>query len=842
VAFSVADHVEVGFADGGTANGSTGHDVTLPGGGNASAGDYDVLIVGSDTTVTTPTAFDVYQTFVGNQGGYLYIRRCTAGVIVPDTTGSTAITTAATSAVVDITAAAVGATVYAWVDLGVNTAAAVTATGWTSVLNAIEGTSARYALMRRRKTVGDTTFTFNWTTSTKGVIGWSSYRGVDATTPDENATLATNGSTSRTAVPTSSVSPTSTGRWALTCYGVRTTTVGNKPITWTPDAALVERLDVDNNAAGSSPWCGIQIADSNGTVTNAAHSYTATHNAAESHDGSAIIYLIPQAVEGPTVRVKTNGDNSTVAFLTRLRGAALVDTSANAHVDSAGAQTNPTVSSGTLASATDAIVVASTNTDMQAGTPTGPSWSGSYTALGTATVSSGVTGAWGASAWKTPVGTTAESPAVTWTNGMRNRYVFLATFTQAAGGGITINDDSGGAPGGSSAETLLSDIVKQDSSSGASGGSSAEQVQSGVTLQDSSSGASAGSSTEQVLVGVTLQDSSSGASGGGSTEQVTVGVNIQDGSGGAAAGSSREALVIDRTIQDSSGGASGGGSVDTPSNAIILQDASGGASGGGTQDTVNSSVVLQDTSGGAAGGSSAETLLISTVIQDSSGGAAAGSSRETVSAGGGAVDVTINDFSGGASAGSSAQTVQTSAGVVQDTMVMPVLANALTCLQTEVNKVPDPPAEYMIRPGATFTAMADSRYDECCNGIGWVRPGPFWESDSFPEQRSGVSHVQPAYYAVSVELGVMRCLPTKSNVPANGPDAKPTAAQWLEATQAEQDDGAALRRAVCCLRELYQVDGVVAGQYNPLENEANCTGISVVVTMRVPACDCIDAP
>jgi hypothetical protein len=216
----------------------------------------------------------------------------TTGNIAFDNAGSTAVNAGTTSTSVDITSAAVGAWCYLWVALGVNSGT-VTATGWTSLLDADEGTAAHYALLRRQKQAGDTTFTVGWTTSTKGTLGWASYTGLDPVTPDEGATLATNGTVGRTAVPTPSATPTAANRWAVTFVGVRTTTVGNKPISWTPDAADTERLDVDNNTAGSAPWVGVEIADTNSAVTQAAHSYTATHNASESHDGSAILFLIP---------------------------------------------------------------------------------------------------------------------------------------------------------------------------------------------------------------------------------------------------------------------------------------------------------------------------------------------------------------------------------------------------------------------------------------------------------------------------------------------------------------------------------------------------------------------
>lgn len=340
-------------------------------------------------------------------------------------------------------------------------------------------------------------------------------------------------------------------------------------------------------------------------------------------------------------------------------------------------------------------------------------------------------------------------------------------------------------------------VTIQDTPGGASGGASAETIQIGVTLQDSPGGASGGASTEQLQIGVTKPDTPGGASGGASAEQLLIGVTLQDTPGGASGGASGETLLIGRTIPD--------------------------------------------TPGGAAAGASAETLLISTVIQDGPGGASAGASRETVSSGGPA-DVTIQDTSGGASGGSSRETVQTNSGVVHDKMVMPVLLVAEACLTTEAAKLEFPPALFQIRPGASFIAYADQTADECCNGIGWIRPGRMWESDNFPTARTEASHIDAAYYAAEIEIGILRCLPTESDQPMlTGQGAKPTTAQWLAATQKAMDDAATLRRVVCCLRELYSVDSVVAGNINPLENEANCAGTSIVVTMRVPACDCFDA-
>ncbi len=174
--------------------------------------------------------------------------------IAADSSGSTLIATSVTTANADITAAAAGAWCYALLALGVSQAGAVTWTGWTQVLEGDEGTATHYALYRRQKIAGDTTFAVTWGTATRGDIGWASFAGADGTTPDELA--------------------------AVTLH-----------------TAFTERVDVND---GANPWVPLEVADSNGTVTAAAHSYTATMtttgaSALESHGGAILLFIVPAA-------------------------------------------------------------------------------------------------------------------------------------------------------------------------------------------------------------------------------------------------------------------------------------------------------------------------------------------------------------------------------------------------------------------------------------------------------------------------------------------------------------------------------------------------------------------
>jgi hypothetical protein len=330
-----------------------------------------------------------------------------------------------------------------------------------------------------------------------------------------------------------------------------------------------------------------------------------------------------------------------------------------------------------------------------------------------------------------------------------------------------------------------------------------------------------GSGTGGQLDGLSLGDAPGWSGTGGTSDGRTLG----DGPGGAGTGGTTDG----RALGDAPGGGGGGDS----GSGLALGDGPGGAGTGGQLD----GLALGDVSGWSGTGGA----LDGRVLGDGSGWSGTGGSPDGISVGSG--PVTITDSSGGGGTGGSPDVV-TNTGVVRDTMVMPILTNAHTCLLTEMGKVPNPPAQVQIRPGSVFTAMADSTGDECCQGIAWVRAagkvptGGDWPNQLGSVQGPSASRGQPAYYAVQVELGIYRCIPVISNVEGAN-DGYPTGAQWLAAAQEHEDDSAALRRAVCCLRAIYGNDAVLEGPTQPMPNEGNCGGQLVVVTVRAPACDCV---
>jgi hypothetical protein len=186
--------------------------------------------------------------------------------------------------------------------------ATFTATGFTQLFAAGPATTLTCGLFYRRKLAGDTTFT--WTVgSAKGVHAWVSYTGLDSTTPYQFTDAATNflaKTVASTNVATPSVVNAAATAWALALFASRSSTSANKVITFTPDAALTERTDQNNSAATSGIWTGVEIADSNGAVSAAAHSYTAVASFSETNGGGALIYLNAAAAAPPAAIPNVN--------------------------------------------------------------------------------------------------------------------------------------------------------------------------------------------------------------------------------------------------------------------------------------------------------------------------------------------------------------------------------------------------------------------------------------------------------------------------------------------------------------------------------------------------------
>lgn len=173
-----------------------------------------------------------------------------------------------------------------------------------------------------------------------------------------------------------------------------------------------------------------------------------------------------------------------------------------------------------------------------------------------------------------------------------------------------------------------------------------------------------------------------------------------------------------------------------------------------------------------------------------------------------------------------------------DLVVAPIAADLVLCLAAELAKVPNPvstePRPVCLRPGDRVDLLIAQNRDECCEGLSWVRMVRIYPSgrQSFPAQDDSVSPCGVIRWAVVFELGAARCAPVAE------PEVLPSCDEWTDATLNGYDDLAALRRAVCCYEREHPDRLVLQDAGEPVTLEGGCTGVTTLVTISAPSCDC----
>jgi hypothetical protein len=176
--------------------------------------------------------------------------------------------------------------------------------------------------------------------------------------------------------------------------------------------------------------------------------------------------------------------------------------------------------------------------------------------------------------------------------------------------------------------------------------------------------------------------------------------------------------------------------------------------------------------------------------------------------------------------------------VVHDPSVMPLARDLLACFAQELDKVENPPAYVQFRAGTVVDHLLSTTQDECCEGLGWVRPAGFLPSSSvFPQQDEAPLPKGTNAWAITLELGVIRCMPTPDETEI------PTGEQWDAVTQVIMDDAAAMRRAICCFIAAVpsRVRRTLPREWQPISIQGGCVGGVMSVVIQGPACDCNEA-
>lgn len=173
--------------------------------------------------------------------------------------------------------------------------------------------------------------------------------------------------------------------------------------------------------------------------------------------------------------------------------------------------------------------------------------------------------------------------------------------------------------------------------------------------------------------------------------------------------------------------------------------------------------------------------------------------------------------------------------VIVDPVAQPILDALLLCLETEVAKVPHPPASVCMRPGDRVDLLVAQGRDECCEGLAWVRLAQIYPSAQFPAADEGYQKCLRGW-AVVVELGVARCAPV-------GDERRlPSCDEWTETTNLTTADAAALRRAAMRLKTLedFRFTMTVPGAWEPMTTEGGCVGGAMLLTVQAMPCDVLE--
>jgi parallel beta-helix repeat protein len=256
----------------------------------------------TDSAVSVGTAY-YYQVTATNPTGTSARSQETSAIPGGAATSPIAFRAAAQSAMTSgTTNATIGAPagiqsgdlMIAWLALGNSVSGFNLGSGWAPFTWSplVDGTAYQVFGYYKVATSADigATYSASWTGTSKGTFTIAAYSGVDSAAPlAGSAGLVDNNSSASLTTP--SLASSATASWAVAMYSIRSTTSSNKNNSWTPDSALVERVDANNSAAGSSPWVAVEAAGSQAAVGTSANSYTAQAVFAESHKAAALVYL-----------------------------------------------------------------------------------------------------------------------------------------------------------------------------------------------------------------------------------------------------------------------------------------------------------------------------------------------------------------------------------------------------------------------------------------------------------------------------------------------------------------------------------------------------------------------
>lgn len=174
---------------------------------------------------------------------------------------------------------------------------------------------------------------------------------------------------------------------------------------------------------------------------------------------------------------------------------------------------------------------------------------------------------------------------------------------------------------------------------------------------------------------------------------------------------------------------------------------------------------------------------------------------------------------------------------MSDTILLPQAQALLDCLQIELELNPDPPARFCLRAGPTTIHDVDAQSSidtTCCPGLAYARIGQVHPSTTFPDPDPRSDRCLSLQRAMSITLGVVRC------VPGVGDPAGPSCADWTLAATRDANDTDALFKAVCCWTGTSEFKSLRGRAFSIVNSdviqEGDCIERFLSLLVEVPKC------
>ena len=137
---------------------------------------------------------------------------------------------------------------------------------------------------------GATVNNIPWSNSVRASVAITVYSGAVWRVTDAAIAVDTGGTATHT---THSIQSIDSDMWAICAFGDVSASSGTKTATWTAGSGLTKRIEATTAAAGSGPWSSVVLMDTNGSVSQGVHQYSATAEFANAHASAFIMYLSP---------------------------------------------------------------------------------------------------------------------------------------------------------------------------------------------------------------------------------------------------------------------------------------------------------------------------------------------------------------------------------------------------------------------------------------------------------------------------------------------------------------------------------------------------------------------